>query len=392
MRLNSPIVLIPLAVLVLTTFPVAAQVELNPSHPQTYRVRSGDTLWGIAARFLREPWQWSEIWNANREIGNPNLIYPGDVLELTYRNGQPRVGLRGGMRTVRLSPRVRVTPLEAPIPTVSIGSIRPFITRSYVLDREQIDASPYVVSFPGRRVLGGVTDRAYVRSIFGDPGERFDIVRPGEPYRDPDSGDILGYKAEFVADAVLERSGNPATVRIDSMSLETAIGDRVIATAADEPLRTFFPRPAPRARNGRIISVLNGVSQIGQYQVVVLNMGSKQGLAPGHVFDVFNGGEQVKDTVRADASRWDWKNMKFWSQDFWYGDYRTNGWLEDEPNANEPFPLHVKADTQSQDFILPLERAGTLMVFRTFPRVSFALIMNASRSMHLLDSVRPPRS
>jgi hypothetical protein len=105
---------------------------------------------------------------------------------------------------------------------------------------------------------------------------------------------------------------------------------------------------------------------------------------------VYNGGEQVKDRIRAGASGWDWKNMKFWSQEFWYGDYRADRWREDEPNPNEPFPLHAEASPQTEDYLLPYERAGTLMVFRSFGRVSFALVLRATRAMHLLDTVRPP--
>ncbi|MEA3274580.1 MAG: LysM peptidoglycan-binding domain-containing protein [Pseudomonadota bacterium] len=392
MRPIVPAALIALITVVLFASGAVAQVELKPSHPETYTVRRGDTLWDIAGRFLREPWRWPEIWESNREIANPDLIYPGDVLHVTYRDGRPRVGVRRGMRTVRLSPRVRVTPLVEPIPTIPIGAIRPFLSRSYVLNKAQIEKAPYVAAFPDEHIVAGMSDAAYVRSIDGSAGERFDIVRPGDPYRDPDTGDILGYKALFVADAVLERSGDPAKVAITNMALETGIGDRVISAAEDEPLENFFPRPAPRGLQGRIISVLNGVSQIGQFNVVVLNVGSGAGLKPGHVFEVYNGGERVRDTVKSASADWNWKNQKFWSQETWYGDYRVQGWLVDEPDPNTPFPPHVEVRKQSSDFVLPYERAGALMVFRAFDRVSFALVMRAERPIHVLDAVRPPKA
>jgi hypothetical protein len=364
-------------------------VELHPDAPDTYTVRQGDTLWDIAGRFLQEPWRWSEIWDANREIGDPNLIYPGDVLRLYYSGGQPRVGLSRGMRSVEHSPHGRS---RGPVSTIPLRTILPFITRPYVLDQEQIDAAPYVVSFPDRRVLGGTGDRLYVRSIPGGSERRYHVVRPGGPYRDPESGDILGYKATYIADAMLERPGDPAAMRIESMALETAIGDRVLPATADEPLQTFYPRPGPAGRQGRIISVLNGVSQIGLHNVVVINLGSAHGVEPGHVFDIYNGGEEVTDRAKADGSFWNWKDMKFWSQDFWYGDYRTDSWVENEPSANEPFPLHRGASRRSEAYLLPYEKAGTLMVFRTFSRVSFALVMHSTRAMHLLDTVVPPRT
>jgi hypothetical protein len=376
----------------LSAVPALAQVELTDNPPQTYTVRSGDTLWGIAGRYLRDPWRWPEIWDSNRELGDPDLIYPGDVLELSYRNGRPRVGLRGGLRTVKLSPRVRVTPLKMPVPTIPLGSIQPFLSRPYVLDKAQIDAAPYVVDFPDEHIVAGLNDSVYVRSLFGAEGTRYSIVRPGEPYKDPDSGAILGYKALFVADAVLERPGDPAKVTISSMDLETGIGDRVLSAGEDEPFTSFFPRAAPRGTKARIISVLNGVSQIGQFNVVVLNRGSRDGLQPGDVLDVFSGGEERRDQVRTDAAGWNWKDQKFWSQETWYGDHRIQGWLHDQIDPREPIAPHVEVRKPAATYITPYERAGTLMVFRTFSRVSFALVMDAARPMHLMDAVRSPKA
>lgn len=372
------------------SFPAVAQVELNPSHPDTYRVQRGDTLWDIAGRFLQDPWRWPQIWDANRGVGNPDLIYPGDVLQLYYRDGQPRVGLRGGMRTVRLSPRVRATPLEEPVPTIPIGVIGPFLTRPHVLDKAQIDRAPYIVAFPDEHIVAGVGDGAYVRSINAAAGERYDIVRPGDAYVDPDSGKILGYQGRFVGEAILERSGDPAKVRIGSMEVEAGIGDRVISSKTEPPQTSFFPQPGPRGLQGRIISVLNGVSQIGQFAVVVLDVGAGSGVRPGHVFDVFNGGEKVRDIAKNDEFHRDWRKERFWSEDFWYTPYRSDGWIPesgpDEPNI----PLHAKVRREGGSVILPYERAGTLMIFRAFDRVSFGLVMSATRPMFLLDAVRPP--
>ena len=381
--------LVLMAVVALSPYPAVAKIELNPSHPETYTVRSGDTLWGVAGRFLQDPWRWPQLWDSNRDIGNPDLIYPGDVLHLYYRDGQPRVGLRGGMRTVRLSPRVRVTPLKTPVPTIPVGAIMPFLSRPHVLDRAQIDAAPYIVAFPGEHIVAGVGDHAYVRAIDGAPGERFDIVRPGNAYLDPNTGNILGYKARFVAEAVLERPGDPATVKIASMDLEVGIGDRLLSSRKEKPQASFFPRPAPQGVKGRIISVLKGVSQIGQYNVVVLDVGTGSGVQPGHVFDVFNGGEKVWDIGRNDEFRRDWKGQRFWSEETWYGPHRSEGWMpEGEPGPG--FPLHAKVRRESGSVILPYERAGTLMVFRAFDGLSFGLIMSATRPMFLLDAVRPP--
>jgi hypothetical protein len=352
-------------------------------------VTSGDTRWGIAGRFLQDPWRWPQLWDSNREIGDPNRIYPGDVLQLYYRDGQPRVGLQGGLRTVRLSPKVRVTPLEDPVPTIPVGLIRPFLSRPYVLDKAAIERAPYIVAFPDEHIVAGAGDLAYVRSIEGPAGQRYDIVRPGDAYQDPDSGSILGYKARFVGEAILERSGDPAKVKIGSMELEAGIGDRVISSKTVKPQANFYPEPGPTGLNARIISVLNGVSQIGQYNIVVLNVGSGRGVHPGHVFEVYNGGDRVRDSGKDDPFHHDWRNQRFWSEDTWYTPYRSDGWMP-EGTPGPDFPLHARLREESGSVVLPYERAGTLMVFRTFDRVSFGLIMSTSRPIFLLDAVRPP--
>ncbi len=378
-----------LVAVALSPLPVAAQVELNPSHPETYTVQRGDTLWGIAGRYLRDPWQWPQLWDANREIGDPDRIYPGDVLTLYYRDGQPRLGRQGGMRTVRLSPSIRATPLEEAIPTIPIGTIRPFLTRPYVLDKPEIENSPYVVAFPDQHIVAGVGDLAYVRSIETPTSERYDLVRPGNALRDPDSGELLGYKARFVAEALLERAGDPARLRITSMELEASIGDRVLSSIQERAQASFFPRPGPHNQNGRIIDVMGGVSQIGQYNVVVLNVGRDAGVLPGHVFEVFNGGERVRDVGKRNEFRQDWPSQGFWSQETWYSPYRVDGNLPPgEPVSGLPPIVRLTRDAES--VILPYERAGTLMVFRAFDRVSFGLVMSATRPILLLDAVRPP--
>lgn len=371
--------------------PAAAAPELNPDYPETYTVRRGDTLWDIAGRYLRDPWRWPELWQGNREIGDPDLIYPGDVLRLGFVGGEPRLSVERSMRTVKLSPRVRSTPLDLAVPTIPVGAVNPFLSRAYVLDEAAVEAAPYVVDFPDEHVLAGLHDSVYVRSIFAAPGERFEIVRPGDAYRDPQSGDVLGYKAEFVADGVLERAGDPARVQLASVAMEAGVGDRLIPAGADEPLVNFLPRPGPAGTQGRIISVLNGVSQIGQYNVVVLNLGTDQGLEAGHVYEIFNGGERVTDTVRSGGANWNWRDETPLDAEFWYGGARIRGWLTEELGPNAPLPPHVYVDGGSDTFILPYERAGTLMVFRTFDRVSFGLVLDAVRPMHLLDTVRPPR-
>ena len=329
----------------------ATPSDLNPAHPDRYTVIKGDTLWDIAALFLRDPWLWPEVWYVNPQIANPHLIYPGDDIVLSYTDGRPQLTLergtrrQGGPGSNRLSPSVRATPLDTAIPTIPVDAIAQFLTRPYVMEEGELDQAPYVVHFLEDHIVGGPGITCYARSISDDQVSRFSLVRPGKPYKDPDTQEILGYEATFVGDAELQRTGDPAKLLIVSSERESLIGDRLIEAAQDEPIVNFQPRPPERDMEGRIISVLNGVSQIGQYNVVVLNKGAQDGLQPGHVLEILQGGHEIRDVVLGRGAK----------------------------------------------VTLPLEQAGHLMVFRTFDRVSFALVMHATKPLHVLDWVRPPR-
>ncbi|MCU7917628.1 MAG: LysM peptidoglycan-binding domain-containing protein [Candidatus Thiodiazotropha sp. (ex Dulcina madagascariensis)] len=319
----------------------AEPVALNPSHPERYTVVKGDTLWDISSMFLRDPWFWPEVWFVNPQIENPHLIYPGDEIVLTYRGGQPVLKLN---RKNKLSPSIRATPLDQAIPTIPIDAIAPFLTRPYVVDEGDLEKAPYIVHFLDDHIVGGAGISYYARSIMEERPTKYTVVRPEKPYKDPDSGEILGYEALYVGSSELKRTGDPAKLLITSSEIEAIIGDRLIKTTEEEPLIDFQPRVPENPIEGRIISVLNGVSQIGQFNVVVLNKGASAGLEPGHVLQILQGGHEIRDIIKG----------------------------------------------RGEKVTLPLEKAGHLMVFRTFQKVSFALVMDATKALHVLDWVRPP--
>ncbi|MEJ1337296.1 MAG: LysM peptidoglycan-binding domain-containing protein [Candidatus Sedimenticola sp. (ex Thyasira tokunagai)] len=322
----------------------ADPVAVNPAHPDRYTVVKGDTLWDISGQFLRDPWRWTDVWHVNPQIENPHLIYPGDIITMTYVNGQPRLSLQRGS-VVKLSPQIRSTPLDGAIPAIPIDAIHQFLSRPYVMDKEAMDSAPYVLAFDDEHVIGSNDIKAYVRSIDNSNNLTFDIIRPGGPYKDADSGEILGYEARYVGRGDLTRTGDPATVVLGATELETLAGDRLIPTSEDIPMEAFHPKAPERQVKGSIISVMGGVSQVGQYQVVVLDRGASDGLEPGTVLAVDQRGKTIRDNISADPK---------------------------------------------DRVTLPDERAGTLMVFRTFERVSFALVMGASRTIHVLDRVHNP--
>ncbi len=322
----------------------ADPVAVNPAHPDRYTVVAGDTLWDIAGRFLRDPWRWPDVWYVNPQIENPHLIYPGDIIEMTYVDGKPQLRLLRGSE-VKLSPKVRTSALQDAIPTIPIDAIYPFLTRPYVVGEKELEAAPYIVDFADEHLAGGSGQNVYVRSIETDDTTNFDVVRPGGAYKDADTGEILGYEALYIGNTKLLRTGDPATCLLTSTGQETLIGDRLLVAAQDQPLEDFYPKAPDSQVRGSIISVMDGVTQIGQYDVVVLDRGADDGLQPGDVLAIEHRGETVRDTVTANLT-----------------------------------------DTVK----LPDEKAGHLMVFRTFSRVSFGLVLDATRAIHVLDRVSNP--
>jgi hypothetical protein len=335
--------LILLLFFALTTPLALAEDLLRADHPDRYTVVKGDTLWDISGRFLRSPWRWPEIWHVNQQIANPHLIYPGDELELVYIDGQPQLRLSRG--PLKLSPTARATPWDGAIPTIPIDAIGPFLTQAYVMQEGQLEKAPYIVDFGDLHIVGGAGQKAYVRSIDDSGQLKYEIVRPGGPYRDAETGEILGYEARYIGTSQLQRTGDPATIFINSTKLEAIIGDRVIPAGEEKATANFTPHAPPMPIEGSIISVLDGVSQIGQYSIVVIDRGMKDGLDPGTVLRIDSGGQVIRDIVT--------------------------------PNSRDTVRL-------------PEEQAGLLMVFRSFERVSFGLVLYATDVMNIFDKVRNP--
>ncbi|TFH87005.1 LysM domain-containing protein [Billgrantia azerbaijanica] len=318
---------------------------LRDSAPERYTVASGDTLWDIAGRFLRHPWQWPEVWRGNPQIDDPHRIYPGDVITLRDCNGRPCLGLERGQNVVRLSPEVRRIPPREAIAPIPLESVQHFLRDHRVIDDpDALAALAYVVAGDDRRLLSGVGDRLYARGAL-TPGARYGVYRVGERYRDAASDEVLGLELESVGRVrAVRQEGEIAVLEVVASHRELRDDDIVLPLESRAIEREFVPRAPDAEVDGRILAVPGGVRFVGRLQVVALDRGRRDGLAAGHVLRVEQRGERVVD-----------------------------------PRTDERLTL-------------PGNEAGLVMVFRPYAKMSYALVMRASRSLEVGDRVRTPTS
>jgi hypothetical protein len=340
----------------------AQPLELAADAPDRYIVVKGDTLWDISGRFLSQPWRWPEIWALNREqIANPHLIYPGDVVILDRSGQSPRLRLGrmvssggagagaagarngdGAMPVERLQPRVRAEKLEqAAVPTISASAIEAFLNRPLIVEESGLATHPRIVAGQDDRVFLSPGDLAYARGIDGDSVRNWHIYRRAKPIVDPDTRETLAWEALFVGSARLERPGDPASLRIISINEEIGVGDRLIPAVTADSLN-FAPRPPEGIVEGRIVAVYRGLSQVGKNSVVALSAGRSHGVEPGVVLGIRHRGRRVVDRETRESIR------------------------------------------------LPDESVGYLLVFRTFDKISYGLVMKASHPISVGDVVTNP--
>ena len=367
-----------LAGMLVTVAVYAAGASLRTDHPDSYVVRRGDTLWGISARFLSKPWLWPEIWQANPQVHNPHRIYPGDVLDLSFSNGGPQL---------TLEPRVHVE--SEAIPAIPLGQLKMFLKDTRVLDPAVVRAAPYVVGVQEAQLEATVGQNVYVRNLPGGPGQRWAIVRPTHVFRafdkdghDDATGDLvadpldanvdlvgppwsedfrdsghagrghtLGVEVTVIGTAETLRMGDPSTVLLLDATREVQAGDRLLPVE-DKPYDPYYYPHAPKSvpPDARIIAFTDALDAVGPHQVVTLSIGARDGVDNGTTYSVFQPGDEVQDEVASSSWR-------------------------------PAFGKYVR---------LPPEYIGHVMVFRTFDRVSYALVMDGLRPVKLGDTLRMP--
>ncbi len=383
-----------LAFLSLASISIADTVTLNPDRPDEYVVQKGDTLWDISARFLQEPWYWPTIWQGNPQIEDPHLIYPGDVVSLKFKDGQPMLTVNDSSmvangRNVKLSPVVRYHDNDDAIPSIPVDAIQQFLTRPRVVTDEEMDKWPYVVSSYDQHLVSGAGNKLYVRGLSEDSTvTRYGLYRKGPAYINPrkDKDKVLGYEALYLGDVVIEKRGDPASVIVTLSKQEILNGDRLVAESDEDASNEFTPSTPYRDIDANILSVFNGVAEIGQYQVVVVDVGDGDGVEVGSILAVYQSGTIVKDEIATEIKG----NQRIEIDP----DDALGGMVDSIRNSitdfeNSDLGRYLGRPNAKPELIeLPEEYAGVLMIFRIFENVSYALVMKAVSPIHVLDSVR----
>lgn len=320
------------------------RASLNDTYPERYTVVKGDTLWGISSKFLRNAWRWPEIWQGNPKVENPDLIYPGDVLVLTFVDGRPV--LRSLRReTVKMSPSARATAYGDAIPLIEPGAISAYINAPLVTSEEEMKSAGYIVNGFDNRLVLGKGDQFYARGVEGQPGDSYKIFRPGRHFYDPISKESLGYEAVHLGDSTLMKDGDPTRMEIDKSFNDINIRDRLRAVPRLEALPFFSPK-APDDLNirGSILETENEATELGALSIIAISVGERENLTAGDVLRINSQRYKRKDPVNGDT------------------------------------------------YFIPEENVGLALVFRTFEKVSYAIITDTNRQVRPGDTVLHPNA
>jgi hypothetical protein len=354
------------------------QLALKPDYPERYTVVEGDTLWDISSRFLKSPWNWPKIWKINEQVANPHLIYPGDVILMRWVDGKPQLTVlrtekpeRKPMdlpeqveeRVVpipkpdldkprvtvgnreRLQPKVRSHSRQEAIPTISPSVIGPWLTRPLVVGRTELERAGYItIGRDDRRAMGS-NDEFYARGL-SKGEEYYYIFRKGRKIRSPGSRRILGFEAVYLGEARLldfNRGRRTASKMLITNAVKEILPtDRLWPMKKAPPLPYYQPRSPEKKVKGSIVLGHDGATQMGAMSVAVIDLGERDGLEQGHV-------------------------LRIWR--------------------------HVGKDTDPitrRRYNIPDEETGLMIIFRTFRRTAYGLIMKADRPIHIHDVVRTP--
>ncbi len=342
------------------TIPLVAAEVFREDHQDRYQVKEGDTLWEIASIFLTDAWMWPDIWHVNPDIENPHLIYPGDEIFFTYVNGEQQLSLargvesetialrpaqavRKGDRSEKLKPSVRSSPLVSAIPAIPLDAVASMLTTGRIVEQDTLKEAPHILAGTADRLVFGPGDEFFARGDWDGETKIYGIFREGNVYQDPDTDEVLGFEAREVGLArVVSSDGTLRTFVLQNVKEDVRLGDRLLPTEERRVESTFYPKPPSSDIRGAIMTVLGGVTQVGKNDVVVVNRGKAHGLDVGNVLAIHKHGSVARDRYTRELVQ------------------------------------------------LPTERAGILMVFRSFDKMSYGLVLQTDEPLRVGDEVLNP--
>ncbi|PLX72436.1 MAG: peptidoglycan-binding protein [Azoarcus sp.] len=320
----------------------AAQgAEIADDAPDSYTVVKGDTLWGISGRFLKQPWRWPEVWRMNRDqIRNPHLIYPGQIVHLDRSGPWLSIGKRLGID--KRLPQIYEETLGNELPSIPLNVIEPFLNKPLVVDEARLQGAATIIATETNRVFTGMGDTVFAKNVSEDANV-WQIFRPATPLNDPITGEIVAYEAAYLGAARVSERSDPVTLEIVDSVEEIGVGDLMLPSERPNVF-SFVPHAPENPVDGRVMSIYRGVAETGRLNVVSLNVGERDGIERGHVLAL----------------------------------YRNRGIAE------------YKEDGVKETYQLPEKRYGLVFVFRTFERVSYALVMDSDGQVSIADGARKP--
>lgn len=324
--------------------------------PNRYIVKKGDTLWAISGKYLDSPWRWKEIWATNKQIRNPNLIYPKDVLILCVIKGQKLVGVDtgegcAGIEKAMSTPTVATTTVvnaAGSIPAIPLSAIEAWLERRTIVSPEDFNTTPYVLASKDKNIITGVGNKIYAKGVPLIVGQRYGVYREGKPYVDPVTRQIIGLEATQVASGLVTDVASNGVSSIEltqSYGEEVREGDHVFVEMGQYLPGVFYPKPATVDRGGRVIRLMDALSSVSVGGVIAVNLGRNQGASPGDVLSVFQKGALVQDN----------------------------------------FSQH-----KGEAVRLPSEQIGHVMIFKSFDNISYAYVLDAESPIHADDYLLPP--
>ncbi len=334
---------------------VWAQERLQEQAPQEYRVKPKDTLWGIAKLFLKDPWRWPHIWHANPDIANPHLIYPGDTISLVTIDGETKLKLTRGAATdgvlsqempdgsIKLSPGINEEAIDTVIPALPLDIIQGFLVEHRLVDPKEFKESPYILAGAEKHILAGKGDQVFARGNFATVVPNYGIYQEGKVFKDPVTREFLGFMAEHVGQvSPIDMTGDVGKFEVNFTKKEVRMYNRLMPLDQEKFSAFYHPKSPNQKVSGQVIHGFGGVNNFSRYDVVALNLGTREMLQAGDILAVSRKGELIRDRLKKDK------------------------------------------------VFLPSERSGLLMVFKSFEKMSLALILEAKDIVSVGDKVENP--